>query len=325
MNHRLRILDAEAVRQLIKPEAVIAAVEEAFKLHSSAQGDTYPVVREPLGQGPAPALFGIKSGAIEHERLVGLKAAGFWGHNRSLGRQAHQATILLADSHTGRAYALLDANPITTARTGAAGYIGIRELAPVNAQRICVFGSGVQAKAQLEFALRARPQATRVSYLTRDAQPDTAFEAHFKALCELMHTTNAHAAVESADIIITATPGSAILFDASALHTGQHINAVGADSAGKRELPEGTLSRADHVWVDDLVQAQTLGEMQWMPEADATEIGELLLGEARFTRAPRDLTVFDMTGLALQDLLVARHLYNMALEQQIGHDLDWPW
>lgn len=325
MNNRLRVLDAQAVRQLINPDTVIAAVEEAFKLHSSAQGDTYPVVREPLGQGPAPAIFGIKSGAIEHERVVGLKAAGFWAHNRALAKAAHQATILLADTHTGRAYALLDGNQITTARTGAAGYLGIREFAPANAQRICVFGSGVQAQVQLEFALRARPQATRVNYLTHSGQADAAFEAHFKTLCDITHATQANAAVEAADIIITATPGRAILFDIAALHTSQHINAVGSDTAGKRELPEGTLDRADHVFVDDLVQAQTLGEMQWMPAHDATEIGELLLGETDFTRAQRDLTVFDMTGLALQDLVVAQQLYTLALERQIGHDLDWPW
>lgn len=324
MTPTLLILNADDLKQLIEPQTVITAVREAFELHSSAEGDTYPVVREPLGQGPAPAVFGIKSGAIESQRLVGLKAAGFWSHNRSLGAPAHQATIVLIDSHTGRAQALLDGNLITAARTGAAGYWGISLLAPQAAQRICVLGTGAQATAQLEYALRARPAATQVSYISHSMQPNPAFEQHFAPLCELRHSTQTHAAVEAADIIITATPGRAVLFDATALRSGQHINAVGADTRGKRELPQGALELASHVWADDLTQARELGECQWSPGLEVQEIGELLLGHRSYQRSATDRTVFDMTGLALQDLCVAQMLVKAAQERGIGQQVAWP-
>ncbi len=322
---QLLVLNADALRTLIEPQAAIAAVREAFELHSSAEGDTYPVVREPLGQGPAPAVFGIKSAAIESQRLVGLKAAGFWSHNRSMQREAHQAAILLIDSHTGRAQALLDGNQITTARTGAAGYWGINLLAAQAARRICVFGTGVQARVQLEYALRARPQATQVSYISRNGEPHAAFEQHFAPLCELRHRTNAEQAVQEADIIITATPGRVILFQAGALRGGQHINAVGADTRGKRELPSGTLELASHVWADDGPQARELGESQWCAGLELQEIGALMLGHHSYQRAASDLTVFDMTGLALQDLCLARQLVQAAESQGLGQRIDWPW
>ncbi len=321
----LLVLNAPALQALITPELAIAAAREAFELHSSEGGDTYPVVREPLGQGPAPAVFGIKSGAIESQRLVGLKAAGFWSHNRSLSKPAHQATIVLIDSHTGRAQAVLDGNAITTARTGAAGYWGIHLLAPQAARRICVLGTGVQAQVQLEYALRARPQATQVSYISHSSEPDQAFEAHFAKRCELRHNTNATQAVHEAEIVITATPGRAVLFDTAALRDGQHINAVGADTRGKRELPSGTLELASHVWADDLTQARELGESQWCAGLEIQEIGSLLLGHQSYQRTASDRTVFDMTGLALQDLCLASQLVQAAQGQGLGQRIDWPW
>ena len=322
---QLLVLNAPTLQALITPELAIAAAREAFELHSSEGGDTYPVVREPLGQGPAPAVFGIKSGAIESQRLVGLKAAGFWNHNRTLNKPAHQATIVLIDSHTGRAEALLDGNAITTARTGAAGYWGIQLLAPQAARRICVFGTGVQAQVQLEYALLARPLATQVSYISYNAQPDLQFEQHFSARCELRHSTHAELAMQEVDIIITATPGREVLFEIGALRDGQHINAVGADTRGKRELPSGTLELASHVWADDLTQARELGESQWCPGLGIEELGALMLGHSSYQRTASDRTVFDMTGLALQDLCLARQLVQAAQAQGLGQHIDWPW
>jgi ornithine cyclodeaminase len=99
---------------------------------------------------------------------------------------------------------------------------------------------------------------------------------------------------------------------------------VGADTVGKRELPAGLLQRARLV-VDDREQALQLGELQWAREAPCVELGALLLGEAPFSRGAGDITVFDMTGLALQDLTVARLIYERASAQSLGSRIGWPW
>lgn len=125
-------------------------------------------------------------------------------------------------------------------------------------------------------------------------------------------------------MVITATPGKGALFDLDAVQPGTHLNCVGTDTAGKRELPDGLLSRV-RLFVDDRAQAQRIGELQWAPETPCAEFGDLLTGQLRFDRTDAEITVFDMTGLALQDLTVARMLSQRAGETGIGTRIPWPW
>jgi ornithine cyclodeaminase len=315
------MLDKDVVEQVLTPDDVMEAVREAFLLHGKRQGRVFPVVREKLSTG---GIFGIKSGDVPSQGLLGFKAAGFWPDNRKQGGEPHQATILLFDPATGRPLCVIDGNAITTVRTGAAGGLGLRTLARPDSTRITVFGTGVQARSQLRFALRTLPRVSRIAYLSVDGQADASFESAFAAQCDIGCARNADDAVADSDVVITATPGSGPLFDASALRAGTHLNCVGADTAGKRELPAGVLERARLV-VDDREQALQLGELQWARETPCVEMGEVLLGPTPFERAASDITVFDMTGLALQDLTVARLIYRRAVEKDLGIRLAWPW
>jgi ornithine cyclodeaminase len=298
----------------------MAAVREAFVLHSGRAGRVFPVVRTKLHTG---GVFGIKSGDVASQDLLGFKAAGFWPGNRSRGGEPHQATIALFDPHTGRPLCVMDGNAITTARTGAAGGLGTQLLARPESSRICVFGTGVQARVQLEYALKVLPHRCTVQYVTASTEPAPSFEAAFEGRCSIGPARNRNDAVASSDIVITATPGGGPLFDAGAVQPGTHLTCVGADTAGKRELADGVLQRA-RIVVDDLAQARTLGECQWAPELPCTEIGDLLAAPA-FERSPAGVTVFDMTGIALQDLTVARFVYERAVEQGLGTSVPWPW
>jgi ornithine cyclodeaminase len=105
---------------------------------------------------------------------------------------------------------------------------------------------------------------------------------------------------------------------------GTHFNCVGADTLGKRELPEGLLQKS-RLYVDDYIQARNIGELQWAPELPCRQIGELLAGQAHVHRKHDDITVFDMTGIALQDLTVARMIHERARDQGIGTSVAWPW
>lgn len=318
----LLLLDTHQVSALLRPDDVLRAVHEAFTLHSQRAGRVFPVVREAL---PTGGVFGIKSGDVSAQGLLGFKAAGFWPGNRAHGGEPHQATVLLIDPATGRPLCVLDGNAITTERTGAAGALGLQQLARPNSERLCVFGTGVQARVQLRFALQMLPALHSVHYVTHDRQHNASFEAAFAGRCEVVHASDANAAVAASDVVITATPGGGALFDAGAVQPGTHINAVGADTKGKRELPQGLLERAQ-VFVDDATQARQIGEAQWAPPALAcTELGDVLAGKEPVLRGAQDITVFDMTGLALQDLTVARMLHTQALAQGLGTALAWPW
>ncbi|QHJ01098.1 ornithine cyclodeaminase family protein [Xylophilus rhododendri] len=318
---RLILLDRDSLASLLQPDEVLEAVREAFRLHSRRAGRVFPVVREAL---PGGGVFGIKSGDVPDEALLGFKAAGFWPANRALGGEPHQATIVLIDPKTGRPQGVIDGNAITTLRTGAAGALGLQLLARPDSTSACVFGTGVQAGIQVDYALRLLPGLRTVRYLTHDGLRRPAFEARFEGRCDIALATDANAAVEASDIVITATPGKAALFDAAAVRPGTHLNAVGADTRGKRELPEGLLPRC-RLFVDDQLQARQIGEAQWSPDTACTEIGDVLTGTAAACRQPQDITVFDMTGLALQDLTVARLVLQGAVARGIGTSIAWPW
>ena len=196
-------------------------------------------------------------------------------------------------------------------------------LARADSRRVCVFGTGVQARAQVTYALDVLPSLTQVTYVTARGTPDPAFETLFAARCQVALATDCNAAVAACDVVITATPGGGPLFDAAAVSPGTHLNCVGADTQGKRELPAGLLSRS-RLFVDDHVQAQQVGETQWLQDMPCTELGDLLDG-THFQRTQSDITVFDMTGLALQDLTVARMLQQRAMATGAGCSMAWPW
>jgi ornithine cyclodeaminase len=315
------LLDNGQVEGLLLRDDVLKAVREAFVLHSRRDGRVFPVVREQLVTG---SIFGIKSGGVESQGLLGFKAAGFWPSNRQVGGEPHQATVVLIDPATGRPLCIIDGNAITTMRTGAAGGLGLLELARPNSARVCVFGTGVQARAQLTFALHLMPSIRQVLYVTRSGERNSGFEAHFAGRCATSRALDRNVAVADSDVVITATPATRALFDLDSVQPGTHFNCVGADTKGKRELPEGLLDSA-RLFVDDRAQAQQIGETQWAPDQPCTELGDLLAGNVNARRQATDITIFDMTGLALQDLTVARLLYDRAVACGIGSSIAWPW
>lgn len=173
----LKLLDRDSVNALVLPEQILFAVREAFYLHSAGDGQIFPVVREALSTG---GIFGIKSGGITNQGVLGFKAAGFWPTNRALQGEPHQATILLIDPTTGRPLCVIDGNVITTLRTGAAGALGLEMFARRGSSRLCVFGTGVQAGIQVDYALRAMSGIKHVTYLTADGVPSANLNRSFQ-------------------------------------------------------------------------------------------------------------------------------------------------
>lgn len=323
---QLLLLDKNQIDTLTVPLEILAAVREAFVLHSQGLGRLFPVVRERLTSG---GVFGIKSGDVGSEGLLGFKAAGFWPGNLALASASHQATILLIDPQTGRPLCLLDGNAITAIRTGAAGALGLQQLARADSTRLCVFGTGIQARIHTQFALSVMPQLSTFRYVAHHGSDDPNFEAAISDIaarqnCSVSSATDPDSAVSDSDIVITTTPGRGPLFSIDAVRPGTHLTCVGTDTAGKRELPEGMLRRA-RVIVDDAAQARIIGELQWASALPCIELGNLITGKRSFRRHPEDITLFDMTGIALQDLTVARLLMHKAQSAQFGTLIDWPW
>jgi ornithine cyclodeaminase len=317
---KLLLIDSLQGESLMHARDVLDAVRDAFILHQQQQGRVFPLVREQLPLG----VWGIKSGDVPAQGLLGFKTAGFWPGNREQGGEPHQATIMLIDPASGRPLCILDGNAVTTMRTGAAGGLGLLQLARADSARVCVFGTGVQARIQLHYALELMPSLHEVHYVSSSGEADPAFEELFADRCDVTAALDRNVAVSLADIVITATPARGPLFRLDAVRPGTHFNCVGADTLGKRELPEGLLQKS-RLYVDDYIQARNIGELQWAPELPCRQIGELLAGHAHVHRKHDDITVFDMTGIALQDLTVARMIHERARDQGIGTSVAWPW
>jgi alanine dehydrogenase len=321
----VRVLSGGDLSKMLVLDDVIPAIESAYLAASQQQAQLYPVVREPLASG---GVFGIKSGYWPDRDSLGLKVAGYWPQNRTKGLDNHQAMVVLVEPATGVPRAIIDGNFITAIRTSAAGAIGLRYLARPDAQRALIVGTGVQAEAQARALDWWRPgiEVSVFEPLDTDGQPMA------RAFCDRLAdngvacqpSASLENAVHRSDVIVTTTPARKPVIQRDWLTSGVHINAMGSDTAGKQEHEIATL-RDSLVIVDDWVQASRLGECQhavaaglFTDQQHPRSIGEVIAGTAPGRTDSRQLTLFDATGLALQDLAAAELAAKTAEERGAG-------
>jgi ornithine cyclodeaminase/alanine dehydrogenase-like protein (mu-crystallin family) len=322
----VRVLSGTDLGQILTLADVIPAVEAAYVAASGQQAVLYPVIREPLAG--ANGVFGIKSGYWPGQRSLGLKVAGYWPQNRDKGLENHQATIVLVEPSTGVPRAIIDGNFITAIRTSAAGAIALRRLARTGSSRAVIVGTGVQAEAQARALAWWRHDIDISVFEPLDTE-DLAFANAFcRRLAEQDITCRPARSIEEAarasDVVVTTTPARAPVIRREWLAPGVHINAMGADTAGKQEHEVATLSDC-LVVVDDWAQARHLGECQhgvvagiYSDQNHPASIGQIIEGQRPGRSDDRQMTLFDATGLALQDLAAAELALHIAEERHAG-------
>ena len=323
----MRIISEADARQLVSMQDAIDAVEQCFTAMALGHGRNYPVVRELVGH--QDAVFGVKTGADTQAPLLGLKAGGYWPHNLAKGHTNHQSATLLFDPETGRANAVVSANYMTGVRTGAASAIATRWLSRADSKVLAVIGTGAQSSYQLAATALVRPLQQVHAW---DPMPSnlTRFGELVRGMgLEFVAAADPRAAVEAADIIITATPSTKALVESSWVRAGTHISAMGADTRGKQELDPALVARCT-LFYDELAQAISIGECQHAYAAGLiTEknfrgsLGSVVakLGQGRVDAD--EVTLFDGTGVALQDLVVARLAVAQAELRGVGTVVDY--
>jgi alanine dehydrogenase len=231
------------------------------------------------------------------------------------------AITILIDPESGVPRAVLNATSLTDMRTGAAGAVAARYLSPERDVSVGVVGSGRQAEAQV----RALADVRRISGIRIWSRDGKNAEAMASRLRDFDAAAAGLERACDADVVITTTPSRQPLVEDGWIHEGTHINAIGADAPGKEELDPRILLRA-RVFVDDMAQAVHSGEVNvpisrglYSPDQIAGTLGEVVIGEKRRER-PDEITVFDSTGLAIQDLAIAR----LALEGAEWIELPFP-
>jgi alanine dehydrogenase len=314
----LLLIDEAAVSKLLTLELAMQAVESAFLAQAEAAGIAFPVVKEPFSE---TSSFSLKSGYMPTLDTLGVKAAGSWRANPEKGLATVQATILLVSPETGEPLAIIAGKTLTTLRTGAAGGVAAKYLARPDSKILAVIGTGVQGRIQAEAALLARPSIKYLHYANATGEKSSAFEKQFEDRVQLTACKTAVEAAHDADIIITATPAKTPLLTLADVKRGVHINAVGADARGKREISDDLLTAAER-YADSAIQARSIGEHQHGPELSLTEIGVILSKPTTWKRAA--ITLFDSTGLAFQDLAAARLVVDAAMKAKVGTTVQWP-
>ncbi|MFM0229798.1 ornithine cyclodeaminase family protein [Paraburkholderia sediminicola] len=319
------IIPEQQASQLVSVEDAIDAVGDAFAASYAGNARSYPVVREQTGH--ADAVFGVKAGFDASLPVLGLKAGGYWPGNVKRGLGNHQSSVLLFDADTGRAVALVGANYLTGIRTGAASALATRGLASPDASILGIVGTGVQSIHQYRATCAVRP-ITRV--LAWDPNPDNLRTLRDQVEADGLRfdALSLEAVARHADVLITVTPSHMPLIRREWIRPGVHINAMGADTIGKQEL-EVELVAAASIVVDEIQQAVSIGECQHAcarglltAEKLSFTLGGLVSG-AQQRGATDDITIFDGTGTALQDLAVAALAYRRALSEGLGVACDF--
>ena len=282
--------------------AVNAAIEEAFAEHGRGKVQMPPKVYITFDHGD----FRTMPAYIPSLGIGGVKIVNVHPENPVTGLPTVMALTVILSPETGIPEAILNATALTDLRTGAAGAVAARHLSSRKNVTLGMVGSGRQAQAQLE-AISAELAIDEIRVWSRTEKNARAFcERYGDRECTNMSLER----VADCDLLVTTTPSRKPLVRDAWIRDGTHINAIGADAPGKEELDPAILSRAT-VFVDDPAQAVHSGEINvpirdgiYSPERIAGTLGEVVLGKKGRT-TDEEITVFDSTGLAIQDLAIA--------------------
>lgn len=299
----MKFISEEESAALVTHEMAFAAAREA--LCAVVEGAVlFPAV---LAHGTAPTnRFSIKSASTGS--FAGLKVGSFWPGNPDMGLPRHNSVILLFDQRIGRVEWVIEAGKVNAYRTAAADAVAADVLARPDASVLAVFGAGNQALFECLSISRIRP-ITKILVVARDEAKGRSFVDALRAEGLEAAQADAKDACERADIIVTATPARAALFEADWVRPGTHVASMGSDAAGKQELPPALFDRAA-LFCDHPAQAVVMGDLQHFTgdRSRITAIGDVLLGRAEGRTSRDQITVFDSSGIALQDLTIARSL-----------------
>lgn len=325
------ILNANEVRQALPMNQAIAAMKDAYASLSNGTAVVPLRTRLFIPNYDALSLFMPAYMKTDTEEALAVKVVSLYPKNPSRGLAYIQAAVLVLESDTGRAIALLEGSTLTAIRTGAGSGAAIDLLARKDSKVVAIFGAGPQGRTQLEAACTARKIETAFIY---DLSP-----VKTKALADEMAGRNnitkdvrvansPKEAIANADIICTATTSSQALFDDKDVKSGTHISAIGAYTPAMQELPVETVARS-RIVVDsyatvieeagDIVKAIQAGLIK---ESNIhAELGEIILGKKPGRQTEDEITFFKSVGNAVQDAAAAQLALKNARTMKLGTDV----
>ena len=309
------IVPENLIAGLVTPDDAFAAIEACFAAMARDEAYNFPVIREALGEG---RQYGFKSGLDRAGGVMGVKAGGYFPGNAAKGMINHQSSVFLFDPETGRPTAMVGGNLLTALRTAAASAISIDRLARKDAKVLGMVGAGHQAGFQLRAAAKVREFEKVIAW---NYHPDMLPKlGEVAAELGLPFEAVPLERMVEADVIVTITSSPAASLMSAHVSPGTHLACMGTDTKGKQEVEPALLARA-RVFTDEVAQSVSIGEAQHATAAglikpeDINPIGAVIAGLAEGRQSEDQITLFDGTGVGLQDLAVASAAVRIAEEQ----------
>lgn len=318
MNTSTYIIKRPQIKKVFGMRDYISAVEKAFKLYGEGKVQMPPKVYLSFTKGDLRCMPVY----IPDLNIAGVKNVNVHPANKDL--PTVMATITLIDPETGFPVAIMDGTTITKMRTGAAGAVASKYLSREDSKTAAFIGTGVQARTQLEGLLIVRPKISKINAYDVDKKSGENFAQHVKAeySVDIELAASVEDAVAAADIITTTTPVRNPIVKAQYVREGTHINAIGADAPGKQELEIELLKRA-RVVIDNWEQSSHAGEINVAVskkiisrEDIYADIGEIVTGKKVTRDTSEMITIFDSTGLAIQDIYSACMIYRKLISNE---------
>jgi ornithine cyclodeaminase len=316
-----RVLNEVELREVVGiNEVALAAVENAFSCLQQGEVNMPPIMH--ISAEDKNGDIDVKSAYVQGMPYIAIKIASGFYDNPSRGLPSGSAMMVLLDAETGFCEAVLfDNSYLTDLRTGLAGAVAAKYLAPSNVETVGVIGTGVQARYQVECLALLRG-FKKLAVWGRAEEKARAYAAEMakKHGFDVEVAVSPDEVVQKSQVVITATASSGPLVNSDALHEGLHITAVGADFPGKQELAADVLTRADLLVCDRLAQCRVNGEIQHVVTGEELpagleimELGELTTGLKSGRQSDKEITVCDLTGTGVQDTAIANLAYHAAL------------
>ncbi len=309
------ILSLSLILEILPGIDLIPAIEEGFVALSSNRS-IVPPVGELLFEKPAGETH-IKYGYIKEQDYFVIKVASGFYDNPKLGIKSSQGVMLLFSQKTGELLSvLLDEGHLTDIRTVIASMITLKYLAPEKIKCTGIIGTGIQAKLQLEYLSQVYGCKNIVVW-GRNPERTSGFKDHFKdSEYKIEIASSIDELADRCNVIITTTPSEKPLLEASQIKEGTHITAIGSDTPKKIELSPEIIKKADIVVSDSIEQSRTRGEIFMARQEDCldenklVELGDLIQSPKHRRQNARQITVADLTGVAVQDIAIASKIYN---------------
>lgn len=313
------VINLEEIKKIVADIDVVSAMEEGFVQYSN--GNTVvPPVGELLFEKPKGDAH-IKYGYIKNDDYYVIKIASGFYDNPKIGLPSSQGLMLLFDQKTGVPKGvLLDEGYLTDIRTAAAGALAAKYFAPKNIKAVGIIGTGIQAKLQLQYLQKHTP-CIKVWLWGRNKENVAKFVKELGADFDINIAENPSEVAKNSNLILTTTPSEIALLKAEDIQQGTHITAVGSDTEHKQELESELLKKASIVIADSIPQSKSRGEIYRavkdgaITESSVIELGTAIQDPALQRLNDEQITVVDLTGVAVQDIMITKAVYTNYIKE----------